>query len=46
MTTTAALNETLAELESLGKEKVRAHNRKHGAGDSQFGVRLGDGAAG
>lgn len=36
------LDETLAQLESLGHEKVRAQNRKHGAGDNQFGVRLGD----
>jgi 3-methyladenine DNA glycosylase AlkD len=36
------LEETLAQLESLGNEKMRAHNRKHGAGDNQFGVRLGD----
>jgi 3-methyladenine DNA glycosylase AlkD len=40
MTTT--LKETLAQLEALGNEKVRAHNRKHGAGDNQFGARLGD----
>jgi 3-methyladenine DNA glycosylase AlkD len=40
MTTT--LKEALAQLEALGNEKVRAHNRKHGAGDNQFGVRLGD----
>jgi 3-methyladenine DNA glycosylase AlkD len=36
------LKETLARLESLGDEKVRAQNRKSGAGDNQFGVRLGD----
>ena len=36
------LKETLAQLESLGNEKVRAQNRKNGAGDNQFGVRLGD----
>ena len=36
------LKDVLAQLESLGNEKVRAQNRKHGAGDSQFGVRLGD----
>jgi 3-methyladenine DNA glycosylase AlkD len=40
MTTT--LKETLAQLEALGNEKVRAHNSKNGAGDNQFGVRLGD----
>jgi 3-methyladenine DNA glycosylase AlkD len=36
------LKDALAQLKSLGNEKVRAHNKKHGAGDSQFGVRLGD----
>jgi 3-methyladenine DNA glycosylase AlkD len=36
------LKDTLAQLESLGDEKVRAQNRKNGAGDDQFGVRLGD----
>ena len=36
------LKETLAKLKSLGNEKVRAHNKKHGAGDHQFGVRHGD----
>jgi len=36
------LKETLAQLEALGDEKVRAQNRKRGAGDNQFGVRLGD----
>ena len=36
------LKETLAQLESLGNEKVRAQNSKNGAGDNQFGVRLGD----
>jgi hypothetical protein len=36
------LKDTLAQLESLGNEKVRAQNRKNGAGDNQFGVRLGD----
>jgi len=34
--------ETLQQLEALGNEKVRAQNTKHGAGDKQFGVRLGD----
>ncbi len=37
-----ALEETLAQLESIGNEKVRAQNSKNGAGDNQFGVRLGD----
>jgi 3-methyladenine DNA glycosylase AlkD len=36
------LKETLAQLKSLGNEKVRAHNRKYGGGDNQFGVPLGD----
>lgn len=36
------LKDALAQLQSLGNEKVRAHNRKNGAGDNQFGVRLGD----
>lgn len=36
------LKETLARLEALGNEKMRAHNRKNGAGDNQFGVRMGD----
>ena len=36
------LKETLAKLKSLGNEKVRAHNKKYGAGDQQFGVQLGD----
>jgi 3-methyladenine DNA glycosylase AlkD len=35
-------DDVLAQLEALGNEKVRAHNRKNGAGDEQFGVRLGD----
>ena len=36
------LDDALARLESLGHENVRAQNRKRGAGDDQFGVRLGD----
>jgi hypothetical protein len=32
------LKETLAQLEALGNEKVRAQNSKNGAGDNQFGV--------
>lgn len=36
------LKEALAELEALGDEKVRAQNRKNGAGKNQFGVRHGD----
>lgn len=40
MTTT--LKNALAQLEALGSEKVRAQNRRSGAKDNQFGVRLGD----
>ena len=36
------LQETLRQLEALGNERMRAQNRRHGAGDNQFGVRLGD----
>ena len=36
------LKETLTQLEALGNEKMRAHNIKHGAGNNQFGVKLGD----
>ena len=36
------LKDTLAQLESLGDEKRRAHNKKSGAGDNQFGVPMGD----
>jgi 3-methyladenine DNA glycosylase AlkD len=36
------LKDTLGQLKSLGNEKVRAQNKKNGAGDKQFGVRLGD----
>lgn len=36
------LKETLKQLEALGNERMRAQNRKHGARDNQFGVRLGD----
>ncbi len=38
MTLTAALKQ----LESLGSEKMRAQNAKHGAGGKQFGVKRGD----
>ena len=34
--------EVLARLEALGDEKVRARNRRLGAGDAQFGAKLGD----
>lgn len=36
------LEEALAQLKSLGNEKMRAQNKKRGAGDNQFGVLLGD----
>jgi 3-methyladenine DNA glycosylase AlkD len=36
------LKDTLAQLESRGNEQRRAYNNKHGAGDNQFGVPLGD----
>jgi 3-methyladenine DNA glycosylase AlkD len=36
------LKETLAQLEALGDEKVRAYNIRNGAGKNQFGVKLGD----
>ena len=36
------LNEALARLESLGSERMRVQNAKNGAGDNQFGVRIGD----
>lgn len=36
------LKEALKQLKALGNEKMRAHNKKHGAGDDQFGVKLGD----
>ena len=34
--------QTLKKLEALGTEKVRAQNAKNGAGDNQYGVKLGD----
>src|SRR5262249_55183000 len=40
--TTMTLEEALRQLESLGNAGVRAHNAKNGAGDNQFGVKLGD----
>ena len=36
------LEETLAQLEALGNEKMPRQNTKNGAGDRQFGVRLGE----
>jgi 3-methyladenine DNA glycosylase AlkD len=34
--------DVLSKLEALGDERVRAQNRRNGAGENQFGVRLGD----
>ena len=36
------VKEILAQLKALGNEKVRAHNKKNGAGENQFGVMMGD----
>ena len=36
------LKEALKQLESLGDEKMRAQNARHGAGKNQFGVKRGD----
>jgi 3-methyladenine DNA glycosylase AlkD len=36
------LKETLTQLEALSNETMLAHNKKHGAGDNQFGVKMGD----
>jgi len=36
------VKEILSELETLGDQKVRAQNKKRGAGDNQFGVKMGD----
>jgi len=36
------LKETLEQLEALGNAKVRAQNARSGAGNDQFGVKLGD----
>ena len=36
------VKEILAQLKALGNEKVRAQNWRNGAGDNQFGVKLGD----
>lgn len=40
--TTTTLQEALAQLESLGTEKMRQQNIRHGARGQQFGVRRGD----
>lgn len=39
---TWTVKECLSRLELRGDEKVRAHYKKRGAGDNQFGVKLGD----
>jgi len=39
---TITLEETLRQLKSLGDAAVRAQNAKRGAGDNQFGVKLGE----
>jgi len=39
---TMTLKEALARFEALGNDAMRAQNRKRGAGDNQYGVRLGD----
>ena len=36
------LEDTLAQLEALGNETVRARNSRNGVGENQFGVQLGD----
>lgn len=35
-------DEALARLETMGSDKMRSQNRRSGAGDNQFGVKLGD----
>jgi 3-methyladenine DNA glycosylase AlkD len=39
---TMTFEKALHQLESLGNERMRAHNVKNGAGDNQFGVKHGD----
>jgi len=36
------VDEAMARLQTLGSEKTRALNAKNGAGDNQFGVKMGD----
>lgn len=36
------LTEILTQLKTLSNEKMLSHNRKFGAGDNQFGVKMGD----
>lgn len=37
-----SLDDVLKKLQALGHERVRAQNRKNGAHDNQYGVKLGD----
>ena len=39
---TMTVENALRQLESLGNERMRAHNVKNGAGNNQFGVKHGD----
>jgi 3-methyladenine DNA glycosylase AlkD len=41
-TKATTLADAMKQLEALGNEKVRVRNAKHGSGDNQFGVQLGD----
>ncbi len=36
------VQQALAALKPLGNEKMRLHNKKYGAGDNQFGLKMGD----
>jgi 3-methyladenine DNA glycosylase AlkD len=36
------LDQAMSELEKLGSEPMREFNRKHGAGENQFGVKMGE----
>ncbi|WP_229239440.1 hypothetical protein [Emticicia agri] len=36
------LDQALAQLKALSNEKMLQHNKKNGAHDNQFGVKLGD----
>ncbi|MBP7554775.1 MAG: DNA alkylation repair protein, partial [Chitinophagaceae bacterium] len=36
------MQEVMTQLEKLGSEKMRQINKKTGAGDNQFGVKMGD----
>lgn len=36
------VTDVLKQLEALGLDQVRAQNRRHGAGDNQYGVKRGD----